>query len=143
MHETKNTFKASDIQTFIHSPFELYCNYFVDKKEKDPVDEYQIQLSEQGIQHERIIKENQYPDAVPLQFKTPEDGFMQSLDSMINGVNGLLGCPLFFLPLGIYGMPDILEREKGKSVFGSHHYIVKEVKLARTIKKHHVIQTAF
>ena len=141
--ETKNILKASDIQTFTNSPFWLYCKYFVDESEKDPIDEYQTQLLDQGIQHERTVKENQYPDVIPLQFKTPEEGFMQSLDSMMNGINGLLGCPLYFLPLGMYGVPDILERKKGKSDFGSYHYIVKEVKLARNIKKHHVIQAAF
>lgn len=134
---------ASDIFSFVTSPFLLYCNHFVDQSEMDPVDEYQAQLSEQGVRHETAVVTDRYPDAELLPPMKPEDGFKHGLESMMNGVGAMSGCPLYYLPDGMRGKADVLERVDGRSRFGSHHYVVKEIKLARNIKKHHILQAAF
>ena len=134
---------ATDIAKYVDSPFSLYCKYFVDKSEQDPIDPYMQELAKQGQQHERVYKEEQYPDAVPIKFETPEQGFEMIIQSMISGTNSLLGMPLFYLPDGMCGYPDILERRDGKSIFGEHHYIIKEIKLARNLKLKHILQGAF
>ena len=141
--KTKHVVVASEIGTYAVSPFAVHCRHFVDESEMDPDDPYMEQLSEHGNQHEDDVHEHRYPDAKPAVFDTPEDGFMQSIDGMVNGTVALLGYDLFYLPLGLKGKPDVLEKAQGKSDFGDYHYIVKEIKLARNIKKSHILQAAF
>ena len=141
--KTKHVVVASEVGAYTASPFAVHCRHFVDKTEMDPDDPYMEQLSEHGNQHEDNVHEHRYPDAKPAVFDTPEDGFKQSIYGMVNGAGTLLGCPLFYLPLGMHGAPDILERANGKSDFGDYHYIVKEIKLAKNIKKPHILQAAF
>jgi predicted RecB family nuclease len=41
------------------------------------------------------------------------------------------------------GIPDVLERRNShKSVFGNHHYIVKEKKTTKEPQRKHILQTA-
>lgn len=134
---------ASDIFSFATSPFLLYCRYFADESERDPVDEYQTQLSERGVRHEAEVVAENYPDAEPLPPMSPEDGFVHGLESMMSGAAVITGCPLYYLPDGMYGKADVLERAGGRSRFGTHHYTIKEIKLARNIKRRHVLQAAF
>ncbi len=54
------------------------------------------------------------------------------------------GMPVFYLPEGMSGVVDVLEKRQGQnSVFGNYHYIIKEIKLARNIRKEHIYQAAF
>jgi len=62
---------------------------------------------------------------------------------MNKGSKTILNAPLFFMPHGMNGIADVLEREKGKSIFGSYHYVVKEIKSATNIKLGHRLQGAF
>ena len=141
---TEFILKATDISTYLRSPFQLYCNYFADASERDSMpDQYMEQLAVAGIEHETDINEEQFPDAVPVEFATPEEGFTMVVDAMSKGVKSFTGAPLFYLPYGMYGTVDQLVRAKGKSIFGSHHYIIKEIKIARNIKKPHILQAAF
>lgn len=141
---TKFNLKATDISTCLRSPFQLYCNYFGKESDRDPMpDKYQEQLVIAGIKHEKETNAKLYPDAIPVTWKTPEAGFKMVLDSMADGTSSFLGAPLFYLPDGIYGVIDGLVREKGKSIFGNYHYIIKEIKLARNIKDFHILQAAF
>ena len=141
--KTKHVVVASEVGTYTVSPFAVHCRHFVEISEMDPNDPYMEQLSEHGSQHEDDVHEHKYPDAEISTFDTPEDGFKQSIDGMLNGDDTLLGCPLFYLPLGLKGELDVLEKTTGKSDFGDYHYIVKEIKLAKNIKKSHILQAAF
>lgn len=145
MHqETTHRLKATDISTYIKSPFQLYCNKFADSKERDQLpDQYLKSLAVAGVKHEEDINSEQFPDAISVKYDTPEEGFMMAIDAMTKGVPAFLGASLFYLPNGMYGDVDQLVRVKGKSIFGSHHYIIKEIKIARNIKKQHILQAAF
>ena len=48
---------------------------------------------------------------------------------MSKGVDVIHNPPMMYLPDGMIGTPDILERrDDGKSIFGSYYYVVKELK---------------
>ncbi len=141
---TKHMITASDVSRFITSPFSIYCDHFVDPSEKVWVaDPYLEQLAKVGVEHERQFIEKEYPGTVKLRLDTPEDEFKYALNSMANGAESICGFSLFYLPHGVHGKPDILERRDGASDFGAHHYIVKEVKLATNIEPAHILQAAF
>ena len=141
---TKKSIKATDVSTYCKSPFQLYCNHFVDSSNKDiEPDLYLEKLADTGIKHEKNIADEQFPDAVAVEFTTPENGFKMVIDDMIKGISSFIGAPLFYLPDGMYGNVDQLVRVNGKSIFGPYHYVIKEIKIARNIKKEHILQAAF
>ena len=135
---------ASVVATCLVSPFTIHCHKFAPEEEKDEISEYDKLLSKKGKEHEiQTIRAN-YPGISPIQYPTREDGFKIAIDSMIAGTNALHGIPIYFLPHGMYGEADIMEKSANyKSIFGDYHYTIKEVKLAKNIEERHLIQGAF
>jgi len=63
---------------------------------------------------------------------------------MVSGTDVLHGAPIYYLPEGVYGIADILEKSNTESsIFGNYHYTIKEVKLAKNIQEKHLLQGAF
>ena len=125
------------------SPFSLFCKYHGDPAKRDPPDPFLQALSAKGVEHESDVLESDYPEMEQVTYKTPEEGFMAALQSMSGGAEALSNFPLFWLPDGMHGYPDVLEKRDGESAFGDHHYVVREIKVARSIKEPHVLQAAF
>ena len=144
-NDTVPRFTATDISTAYTAPFSLYCKYHVDHSKMDSPDSFYQALSVKGIEHEESIRMTDYPDINPMQFDTttPEEGFRHALDSMMDGTNVLSNPPIFYLPDGMYGYPDILERCNGSSLWGDYHYIVREITIATNIRLKHMLQAAF
>ena len=142
--DTEFAITASQVSAYLQSPFQLYCTCFADASQRDPIpDQYLEQLSAAGLKHEREINLEQFPNAVPTAFASPEEGFMIVIDAMSRGAKSLMCAPLFYMPDGMYGTVDQIVRTDGRSALGKHHYIVKEIKIARNIKKHHILQATF
>ena len=165
---SKKVIKGRDILTYCQSSFAFYCNHFVDDSKKDlprkdilslakkgVLHEDEIMYEEKhailrklGVEHEDEISE-EYRELLPTNFKqiqtpTMKAKFKICLDEMVNKKTRILyDAPLFFLSESILGKPDILEKRKGKSLFGSHHYVIKEIKSAKIIQRHHILQAAF
>jgi predicted RecB family nuclease len=135
---------ATTVAAYITSPFSIYCNKFVSKEEQDPMTEYQKLLFQRGCDHENQTVHEKFPEMSEISFDTPENGFKSTLDAMVSGTDILHGMPIYYLPEGIFGITDLLEKSNSTgSVFGNYHYTVKEVKLAKNIKNSHLIQGAF
>jgi len=135
---------ARDIYDYCVSPFMVYCDKFGSEDKKDAMTQYQELLFDQGKTHEIQVIETEYPEAEKLEYETPEEGFKLLLEEMNKGVNILCGLPAFYLPEGLLGRFDVLERRDTEpSIFGPYHYVVREIKLAKNIQKHHIYQAAF
>ncbi len=135
---------ARTVTTYLNSPFAVHCEKFVSKDEKDKISEYDRLLFKKGKDHEKKIVHEKYPNVVSISYETPEIGFRSTIESMILGDETLHSMPLYYLPNGIYGIPDLLEKSNtANSIFGDYHYTVTEVKLAKNIKQDHLIQGAF
>ena len=135
---------ARTVAAYITSPFEIYCNNFVSEAEQDEITEYQKLLFQRGNDHENQTVHAKFPNLVTIPFERPEDGFKLIIDSMVSGTDILHGAPIYYLPEGIYGVADILEKSNTESsIFGNYHYTIKEVKLAKTIQENHILQGAF
>lgn len=138
------TLTASKIYLYTRSPYQLYCNWFAPESQKDPEPSpFQERIMEDGNIHERAVNKETFPDITPIEYDTAEQGFQLGLEAMYDGVPALLGTPMFYLPYGMHGHPDQLVKKRGKSAFGNHHYIVKEIKNARNIRHYHILQAAF
>jgi predicted RecB family nuclease len=135
---------ASVVATCLVSPFTIHCHKFAPEEEKDEISEYDKLLSKKGKEHKIQTVRANYPGISPIQYPTREDGFKVAIESMISGTNALHGIPIYFLPHGLYGEADIMEKSTNyKSIFGDYHYTIKEVKLAKNIEEKHLIQGAF
>jgi uncharacterized protein len=132
------------IYDYFISPFMVYCDKFGPQDKMDVLTQYQQLIFDQGTIHETQVVEISYPEAEKLEYEIPEDGFRMLLQEMNKGVDVICGLPAFFLPEGLVGQFDVLERQDVESsIFGKYHYAIKEIKLAKNIQKHHVYQAAF
>ena len=134
---------ATEVRAALDSPFSLFCRYHADPSKRDPPDPFLQALSAKGIEHESDVLESDYPEMEQVSHETPEEAFMAALQSMAGGTRALSNFPLFYLPDGMHGYADVLEKRDGESVFGKHHYVVREIKVAKNIKVSHILQAAF
>ena len=156
---------ASDVVSYEAAPFNVWCKYFADQSERDPPTRALEFLSRGGRQYEEDVRRAKYPNAVVIEngshtkeerarfdpvssgervlAECSSDSFKRGIELMAAGEATIATCPLYDLRHGMCGTPDILERADGPSLFGSHHYVVKEIKSARSIHRHHKMQTAF
>ena len=135
---------ARTVASYIESPFEIHCNKFAPEHEKDEITEYQKLLFQRGKDHETQTVHQRYPDITKLTYTNPEEGFKIVLESMVSGTELFHGIPIYYLPEGLYGSADIIEKSNdADSIFGNYHYAIKEVKLAKNIKEKHRLQGAF
>jgi predicted RecB family nuclease len=141
---TPDHLTATLVAKYITSPFAIHCSKFAPEEEKDDLGKYQQLLFERGKAHEIQTVQEKYPEIAPITYETREDGFKLALESMAQGIEVMHSIPVFYLPDGLVGEVDVLERSKSEdSIFGKYHYTIKEIKLAKNIREGHVIQGAF
>jgi uncharacterized protein len=135
---------ARTVYNYCVSPFMVHCDKFGPQEKKDPLNEYDKLLFEQGKSNENQVIASCYPGLKKAEFTSLEEGFRLLLMKMKKGASVVCGLPVFYLPEGLTGICDVLEKRKEqKSIFGNYHYIVKEIKLARNIQSAHINQAAF
>jgi len=135
---------ARTVATYITSPFAIHCDKFAPEAEKDEITAFEELLFQRGNDHENQTVHAKFPNLVTIPFERPEDGFKLTIDSMVSGTDVLHGAPIYYLPEGVYGIADILEKsDTESSIFGNYHYTIKEVKLAKNIQEKHLLQGAF
>jgi len=141
--DSRSTVTPSMAYKYVKSPFSLWCDFHGPEDAKDPVNRFQELLFESGGRHERKVVAQLYPHAEAVAWDEPEEGFRLVLDFMASGGPAVHGAPLFFLPDGLHGVVDLIERvDGGSSVFGDFHYEVKEIKSAKNIGDEHRLQAA-
>ncbi|MGD2250915.1 MAG: TM0106 family RecB-like putative nuclease [Candidatus Methanofastidiosia archaeon] len=139
----KDIITPRSVYTYCVSPFMVYCKKFGPENKKDPLTLYQEMLFDQGEKHEKNVVNTQCPDLKKMEYKTKEEGFKIFLEEMSKGVKVFWGAPVFYLPEGLLGVLDMVEKQgTHSSLFGEYHYIVKEIKYAKNIQKHHTYQGA-
>lgn len=131
----KERITARDVRTYCISPFMLHCDKFVSEDKKDPLSEFDQLLMAQGVVHENQVLREKYPGLEKAKYATLEDGFKLAIEAMKKGSKAISGAPIFWLPEGLTGIVDVLEkRTNASSVFGDYYYAVKEIKLAKNIQ---------
>jgi len=137
----KDAVKGRDLYNYAQSPFLLWCNRFAPDSEKDPDSEYNKLLMKRGIQFEESTVREQYPGIKQIQVNSTEDIFKE----LESGPLVLWNMPIFNLKEKLSGITDLLVREDThKSKFGNFHYVVKELKNAKRLKKpKYILQTAY
>jgi predicted RecB family nuclease len=125
------------------SPFNLWCDFFAPKEKRDPEPESLRILAKIGKIEEEKYVEEKYPGMQRIEVETVEQAFFEVLKGCFEGVEAFHLAPLIYLPEGMLGIPDLLEKSADhKSLFGNHHYVVKEKKTTKEPKHKHILQTA-
>ena len=135
---------ARTVVQYIASPFAIHCDKFAPEAERDEKSAFDELLFQRGKDFEVQYVRDKFPNSVTIPYTTPEDGFKLIIDSKVSGTDVLHGAPIYYLPEGVYGIADILEKSNTESsIFGNYHYTIKEVKLAKNIQESHILQGAF
>ena len=136
--------RASLVALHAEAPYAVWCEAFAPPEAREPASRYRLLLAQRGKDHEARILGSRRPGLAPLSFETAEAGFRLVLEGMVDGVRALAGPPLLYLPEGLTGRPDLLERIEGiPSRFGPYAYRVVEIKSARHLAEAHRVQAAF
>ncbi len=128
---------GSAVKDYFDSKFLLWCMYHAPLSERDPKSEYADLLGVRGKEFEAQLIQRVYPGLKPVKIETTEE----ILAELKKGAEVIDNLPLVYKDF--VGIPDLLVREEGKSDLGSFHYVVKEIKSAKNIRKKHVMQAAF
>ncbi|PKB80757.1 MAG: hypothetical protein BZY88_07870 [SAR202 cluster bacterium Io17-Chloro-G9] len=141
---TITSVRAESVGRYVESPISFWCSLYAPEEMKDPINDFQQQLFDDGNAHESRVNDELYPGSVVELFQTEEEGFRRTLEMMAEGTPLLKNMPLLCRPQCMEGRPDILERVDGvASIFGRYSYRIVEVKLARNLKKSNKLQAAF
>lgn len=127
---------------YIINPSIVYCEYHVDKTERDPPNRsIEIRFEEGNEFEEEIYQEKNILEVGS--FDDPMDTFREAIRLMYKGTKSLGNFNILIEKEGIHIKPDILERiDDGNSNFGNFYYRVIEIKSAKHINLEHVMQAA-
>lgn len=143
-HRSKFTITASAVGRYCVSPFLVWCDAFAPVEEREPQSAYQHLLFERGIEHEKNVMKSLFKGAFSVPIVSFEEGFKEVLEACKKEVRVLTQAPLFFLDDEIHGVADVIVRSNShSSIFGDFHYVVKEIKSAKNLRREHIMQAAF
>jgi len=106
--------------------------------ERRKMHDFMLEKMEEGKEYEDEIMEDL--DLEPVLFETIEEGVQKTLEMIQRGDKMIGHSVLYYLKERLAGTPDIIRKRSGKSVFGSYHYEVVEVKSALNVYKKYIMQ---
>ncbi len=132
---------ATDYYRYVQCPHWPYWERFGKPTDRRPLTEAEEQRMADGLEHEKKIVREAFQDLREVKVMDAEDGMEKTLALMKQGVPAIYQGWLVFEDR--VGRPDVLERRRGKSVFGDWYYAPLDIKRAHELKKEHKFQLAF
>ena len=132
-----NKITSQTFYKYFLCPHWIWFEVWGDQKAKGEISALQQKLLEQGLHHEEeYIKDR--TDVVAVTAEDTDEAFLQTLEFMKKGADliwqGRLESENWV------GIPDLLERRKGKSKLGAWHYVPVDIKSSGSLKKEHRMQ---
>jgi len=124
---------ASDISLAISDPFGLWHDHHGDQKFKDPEDEYDLFLAQQGLRIERQLLTKRHISFSDLKSLDFDSAVGQTADLIKRGDEVIYGGALQSENLGLRARPDVIKLANGAC-------LIEEYKLAGTPDETHKIQ---
>jgi len=135
----KYKISGTTVKLYFDGKFLLWCKHHAPEKEIDDESEFMNLLARNGVKHEEKAVNERYPGLKEIYIESKD----QILKEMKKGPKALCQFPIFSDKEKYSGFPDLLVKKKGKSKLGNFHYVVKEIKSAKDIRKAYYMQTAF
>jgi uncharacterized protein len=132
--------RAGNFYEFVKCPRKVYLKFFGDPSKKIPLSEFIKQKMKEGREYEAKI-------AARLKFSKPEEdisyeeAFKQTVEFMKKGVEMIYQGIL--LHDNLIGIPDLLEKKKGKSKLGDYFYQPIDIKTGLSAKDEYTMQVSF
>jgi len=134
------TIKAGNFYEFVKCPRKVYLHFFGNQEKKQPLSEFMQKKSDQGKEFEqKIIKSLEF--IKPEEEFKEEQAFEQTLNYMKQGKD--LIYQGWLMQDNLVGIPDLLEKKKGKSELGDYYYEVCDIKLGKSVREEYVMQIMF
>ncbi|MBR9691338.1 TM0106 family RecB-like putative nuclease [Candidatus Woesearchaeota archaeon] len=132
--------RAGNFYEFVKCPRKVYLKFYGDHKKKIPFSEFMQQKMKEGREYEaKIAKRLKF--AKPEEDVSYEEAFKQTVDFMKKAE------PMIYQGMLIHdnliGIPDLLEKKKGKSKLGNYYYQPIDIKLGRSAKDEYTMQVSF
>lgn len=127
------TLSASDVSLALSDPFGLWQNHHGDQKLKDPLDELDVFLLEQGLRVEADLLSKRHPSFVNLKGENFDSAIEQTAQLLNSGDSTIYGGAIQSDRLGIHARPDVVK-------IGDGLCCIEEYKLAGTPEEAHEIQ---
>jgi uncharacterized protein len=130
---------ASQTAQFVKCPRLVYLNVHGPEDQKRKFTEFQKKLMKDGREFEKqVVSKMKFKK---VRYKTLIEGFKKTLELMKSGEDliyqGVLIHQCF------WGIPDLLEKQKGKSSFGDWYYTATDIKQGLRAKDKYVEQVMF
>ncbi len=141
----KEDLPAGKMYQILEDPFGLWCHFHAPKEEA--VEEPNLYESLRG-KTDKLVRDHWIYDhcSNPVIINgNDSERFLNTLQAMQDGADGIIGGTLWDLRSeeGLYGGVNFLFKvNSGKSVFGSYHYKIVQLKRAGEMKEHYALQTA-
>lgn len=124
---------ASDVSLALCDPFGLWQNHHGDHKLKDPVDEYDRFLQEQGLRIEKELLTRRHPSCVDLKDAEFELAVQETRNLINKDGSTIYSGAIKSESLGLRARPDVIKVERKTG-------LIEEYKLAGTPDETHEIQ---
>ncbi|MFQ5960355.1 MAG: TM0106 family RecB-like putative nuclease [Candidatus Methylomirabilales bacterium] len=138
-------FRPSFVYQVLQDPFWIWCEYHAPRSEAvDETRRYDEIRRQRGIEYEQAWVKEHYPDAGSVVPDFGFDALRKTLQLMLEGVAAIYQPEIWDLGGESYGRADLLVRnDSDGSDLGPYHYRLVEIKRARSLQDHHVLQGAF
>ncbi|OLS16532.1 MAG: hypothetical protein HeimC3_53740 [Candidatus Heimdallarchaeota archaeon LC_3] len=137
-------FTGTTIKDHVKSPMITYCDAFVPDEKKDPITIFSKYITNRGIQHEKNVIQDLFPNSLIKPDLDQKEGFLLAINKMSQGLESLAGFPFYYVPNQFFGYLDVIRINNSKSsIFGDFFYEIIEIKSANNIKTPHKLQGAF
>jgi len=129
---------ATNIYEYFVCPYKIYNRQNRDKSLMIPPTDFLKRIMKLGREHEKeVMLDIKYerPKFIPGDFNK---GYLETIKLMQKGAN--------FIYQGVLkdenyvGIPDLLIKKKGKSIFGDYYYIPADIKVSGSSKEEQVMQ---
>ncbi|HME87069.1 MAG TPA: TM0106 family RecB-like putative nuclease [Candidatus Nanoarchaeia archaeon] len=133
--------EGTDLYEYFLCPYKVYNRHNRDRSLMIAPSDFSRRMMDNGREHEKEVVSHMDTVQPKYQRGDFDTGFEETLKLMKQGV------PLIYqgvLKDGKYmGIPDLLIKEEGESVFGNWLYVVADVKIAERSKEQHIMQIMF
>ena len=134
---------ATEVSMAHASPFALFCKYHADPAKEGSAGSVSAGAFDKGSRARgRSVRIELSRDGKSI-VRNAGGRFHAGTPFHGSRFQSIVKLPDVYLPEGMYGYADVLEKRNGESVWGNHHYVVREIKVARNVKEPHLLQTAF
>ncbi len=124
---------ASDVSLAVTDPFGLWHNHHGDQKLRDPIDDFDLFLKEQGLRVEKELLSKRHPSFVNLKETEFRSAVQQTTDLLRKQDSTIYGGAIQSDKLGLRARPDVIKTNQ-------EGCLVEEYKLAGTPEEAHEIQ---